>query len=133
MIELATWLALHHCSLACASGIIANFEAEVGPKLDPCTISPSYAGLPQLLGPRKRRLLAMLGESWCNSEKQLEFVVAELRELKLLDRLFAMTDPSQAAKLFMLSYEKPRNRNPHHRMTRAREIFRLLKDTPSAR
>lgn len=121
---IVAWLAVAGCKLPCAAGIVANFEAEVGPRLNPCTVSRSGAGLAQWAGARRRRMLAALGADWCTGyARQLAFVDAELREIGLRDRLYAATDPGAAAALFVRGYEQPRNRDPRRRMARAREIY----------
>ncbi len=126
MLTLAAMLAVHGCIGPCSAGILANFEAEVGPALDPCTSSSSGMALPQWAGARKRRMLATLGAGWCNAERQIELVFTELREMRLLDLMLRQTDPGQAARMFMLEFERPRMRDPRHRMERARTIYREL-------
>ncbi len=126
MLAIVTWLGLHNCGLPCASGILANFVTEVGPALDPCTSSHAYVGLAQWSGPRRRRMLATLGTRWCTVDGQMGFMFTELREMHLLDRMLRATDPGEAAKDFMLGFERPKNRDPRRRMMKARVIFREL-------
>lgn len=124
VIALASMLATAGCGAPCAAGIIANFQAESN--LQPCAIGPSGVGLAQWSGARKRRLLS-LGARWCDPRAQLDFVIAELREFGLLDRLFGATDPAVAARDFMLLFERPRSRDPRYREGLARSIYgRLL-------
>lgn len=126
MLAIVTWLSLHGCGIPCASGILANFVTEVGPALDPCTVGPSGSGLPQWAGVRRRRMLATLGQGWCNIEAQLGFVWTELREMHLIDRLLRAADPGFAAEMFMIEFEQPRNRNTRQRRDRAWAIYREL-------
>ena len=126
MLAIVTYLATQGCGLPCASGLLANFVTEVGPGLDPCTISHSGIGLPQWAGHRKRRMMATLGHRWCQIDAQLGFVFTELREMGLLDRLLRATDPAEAARIFMHGFERPRSRDPRHRMAKARSIYREL-------
>lgn len=122
VLALVTWLATHGCGAPCAAGVIANLTKES--RLDPCASGPSGIGLSQWAGTRRHRLIATLGKHWCDDGiRQMEFMWTELREMRLLDRLLRATDPALAAKLFMLDYERPRNRNPRARMALARELF----------
>lgn len=122
VLGLVAWLALQGCALPCASGIIANFEIES--RLQPRAVSRSGAGMAQWSGRRRSRLLATLGAGWRDGYAQLRFMVMELGELGLRDRLFAERDPADAARLFMLRFECPRHRHTETRARRAREIYR---------
>ena len=126
MLAIVTYLAAHGCGLPCSAGLLANFVTEAGPSLDPCIINQVQAGLAQWQGARRRRLFATLGNRWCQIDAQLGFVFTELREMGVLDRLLRATDPGEAARMFMLDFERPRNRNPGGRMAKARDIYREL-------
>lgn len=120
---IAGWLHLAGCSVACQSGIIANLEPES--RLQPCIVTRSGAGLAQWAGARRRRLLATYRERWCDLNNQLSFLVTELTEMGLRDRLFASTSPEAAATLFRDQFERPRIRAAS-RKRRAREIYGQL-------
>lgn len=133
VLALVAYLGIKGCGLACAAGVVANFEAEVGPGLNPCTVGASGVGLSQWAGARRRRLIATLGpRDWCHPWRQLDFVVAEIAEFGMRDRLFAATDPGEAARYFMFGFERPRSRNPAPRQRRAWEIYRHLTVSPAA-
>lgn len=121
----AAWFIAHGCSPACAAGITANLEAESA--LDPCIVSTSGIGLAQWAGERRRRLQRLLGRGWCGAEAQLGHILTELDEFGIRERLFRSTDPSAAARLFMLEFEKPRNRDPRNRAARARALYGVLR------
>lgn len=120
---IAGWLTLHGCSIACASGITANIEQESGGQ--PCTVTRSGIGVAQWSGARRRRLLATYRERWCDLNNQLSFLVTELTEMGLRERLFASTSPEAAAVLFRDQFECPRYRSAS-RERRAREIYGQL-------
>lgn len=123
-LALVSMLATHGCTLACASGVIANLSIESG--LDPASAGRSGIGLAQWGGPRKRRLLIALGSRWTNARSQVAFIVTELREMGLAERLFRMTDPGEAAVLFAREYERPRSRIYTRRAQRAMAIYTTL-------
>jgi hypothetical protein len=124
ILTLISWLGMHGCTLACASGIAANLEAESG--LDPKVVGPSGIGLAQWSGNRRRRLVCLFSDQWREPELQVAFMVTELEEMGLRDRLFGMTDPGEAAKVFMLRFERPKQRNPARRVARARALYSEL-------
>lgn len=123
---LASMLHLSGCSTACTAGIIANFEKEVGPTLDPCIASKSGLGLPQLAGALRRRYLAESGRAWCSAQGQVRFVVKVLGEMGIRDRLFVETSPERAAVLFARRFERPRSYRYGPRAARARQIYKNL-------
>lgn len=123
---LAALLLLHGCHLPCQAGVISNFTAEVGPQLDPGTVSPSGIGLPQFAGVLRSRYLVKAGSQWRSAERQIDFMVEVLGELGIKDELFREPDPARAAVLFAARFEKPRNRDYRHRAAGARSIYRGL-------
>lgn len=129
---LALALRLAGCSTSCQAGMLSNIEAESGPAMNPCIVSASGIGWIQWAGVRRRRIMRELGAAWCRPSAQIAYIIRELAEMKLRDRLFAMTDPAEAARFVMLAYERPRSRDPRHRMARAREIYRDLLLTGAA-
>lgn len=118
------WLAAHGCSAACGAGIVANLDTESG--LNACVVGRSGIGLPQWAGDRRRRLLAALGPDWCNPDKQLAFMLDELIKMGLAGRLFAMTNPAAATRLFFFRFERPRSKDPAARERRAWRFYRLF-------
>lgn len=125
VLALVSYLAAHGCSMACQAGVIANLSAESG--LRPCIVTRSGVAMPQWSGTRRTRFLAWAGRDWCNPRKQIEHVVRELGEMGIKNRLFAMTDPGDAAALFMRRFEMPRNKDPRHRMAVAWSIYNDLR------
>lgn len=100
VLAIYTWLAAHHCTLACAAAIIGHAQVEVGKKLDPCTQTNLYAGLFQWGFERKKKLFATYQQDWCKLENQLGFMLKELKQMDLYDPLFSAKDVDEAALLF---------------------------------
>lgn len=123
---LALALRLAGCSTSCQAGVLANFHHEAGPEMNPCVVSRSGIGLPQWAGPRRARVMRELGAAWCRPSAQIAYIIRELTEMRLKDRLFAMTDPAEAARFVMLAYERPRSKSSRRREITAVAIYRDL-------
>lgn len=126
MLALIAALAVHHCPPACAAGIAANIEREVGPTLDPTASSRLGEGFGAWTGKRRRRARAILGRRWGDGRAQIGHIFTELREFGTLDRLLAATDPARAAEIFFHGYlwPDPRKPVPAGCERRAVEIYR---------
>src|ERR1700681_241360 len=110
MLALVAVLATHHCPPSCAAGMIANFERETGPQLDPSASSRLGEGLGAWTGKRRRRARAVLREHWGEGEAQITHIFTELRELHVLDRLLVEPNPERAAEIFFHGFLWP---DPH--------------------
>ena len=128
MLALIAALAVYHCPPACAAGIAANVEREVGPGLDPTASSRLGEGFGAWTGKRRQRARAVLGHRWGDGGAQIVHIFAELREFGTLDRLLAERDPARAAEIFFHGYLWPDRRRPVPIgcERRAREIYREI-------
>lgn len=143
MLAIVAWLAAHGCAAPCAAGLIAGFEREAGPNLDPGAHSRLGAGLPGWAGPRRRRMMQALGARWTDANAQLGHLWVELSEIdargrplrarhpNLLAALTAQTDPARATELFFSAFQMPGHRAPTRTVRRARQIYEMIKDMKS--
>lgn len=120
------WLAFHGCPLPCAAGVVANFERESGPGLDPTANNRMGQGLPGWAGPRRHRMRAALGMRWTDGYAQLEYMMTEGPWLAIRDRMAAARDPAAAAAIFFSGFEWPGRRVPAKTVRRARVIYREM-------
>lgn len=129
MLAIVAYLATaHHCQLPCAAGLIAHFEREVGPALDPTASSRLGEGFGAWTGKRRKRARAVLGRCWSDGKAQIDHIFTELRELGILPRLLPERDPARAAAIFFHGYlwPDPRKPVPAGCERRAVEIYRSV-------
>ncbi|WP_157038064.1 MULTISPECIES: phage tail tip lysozyme [Chelativorans] len=105
-------------SHAAAAGITGNAYQES--RFDPTAMGDGGTshGLFQHHGPRMNDLLAFGGRD--NAAMQVAFAVQEMRRSGLFGRINSLSDPAEAARLFMTEFERP---HPDHANLAARQGF----------
>lgn len=127
-LAVVAWLTAHGCPLPGAVGITANLWAES--RLDPAARG-SGLGLGQLVGPRRTRMLVVLGSRWREMEAQLGYIMAEAlsrldrRGVSDWDATCASPDYGTAVVTWLVRYE--RGRGLARRLRAARWISEMAR------